>query len=115
MLRKYVFIIACLLLAFVTFATLSPIQLRPKTGHPNLERFVAFLLLSGAYTVALPRRAGLIAVCMVAAAFVLEAAQYLAPTRDPDVRDAMVKSLGALVGVATAHLIDGQLMRRRAP
>ncbi len=112
--RKYVFIIACMLLAFVVFVTLSPIQLRPRTGHPVLERFVAFLMVSGAYTLALPRRAGLIAVLMVAAAFVLEAAQQLAPTRDPDVRDALVKSFGALAGVAAARLIDGELMRRRA-
>jgi len=111
--RKFIFIVACLLLAFVVFVTLSPIQLRPRTGHPVLERFAAFLLVSGAYTLALPRRAGLIAVSMVAAAVLLEAAQSLSPTRDPDVRDALVKSLGALVGVATARLVDGELVRRR--
>ncbi len=112
--RKSIFIVACLLLVFVIFATLSPIQLRPKTGHPVLERFGAFLLVAGAYTLALPRRAGLIAVFMVAAAFALEAAQQLSPTRDPDVRDALVKSFGALVGVAMARLIDVGLARRRA-
>jgi hypothetical protein len=113
--RKYMLIVACLLLAFVVFVTLSPIQLRPRTGHPVLERFAAFMMVSGAYTLALPRRAGLIAVLMVAAAFVLEAAQQLSPTRDPDVRDAIVKALGALVGVATARLVDIELVRRRAP
>jgi len=111
--RKYIFIFACLLLAFVIFVTLSPIQLRPRTGHPNLERFAAFMMVSGAYTLALPRRAGVIAVCMVAAAFALEAAQALSPTRDPALRDALIKAFGALIGVAAARLIDVELERRR--
>jgi VanZ family protein len=112
--RKYILIVACLLLAFVVFATLSPIHLRPKTGHPNLERFAAFLILGAAYTLALPRRAGLVAVCMVVGAFALEAAQGWAPTRDPDVNDALVKALGALLGVAIARLADVGLERLRA-
>jgi VanZ family protein len=112
--RKDILIIACLLLAFVVFATLSPIHLRPKTGHPNLERFAAFLILGGAYTLALPRRAALVAVCLVVGAFALEAAQRWAPTRDPDLHDALVKSLGALAGVAMARIADAGLERRRA-
>jgi len=113
--RKYILIVACLLLAFVVFATLSPIHLRPKTGHPNLERLAAFLIVGAAYTLALPRRGGLVAVCMVAAAFALEAAQRWAPTRDPDLNDALVKALGAIVGVAIARLAEVGLARRRAP
>jgi VanZ family protein len=112
--RKPVLIVACLLLAFITFATLSPIHLRPKTGHPNLERCAAFLLLGAAYTLALPRRAGPIAVCMVVCAFVLEGAQYFAPTRDPDLRDALVKAFGGLLGVAIACVVEVGLARRRS-
>jgi len=112
--RKYILIIACLLLVFIVFATLSPINLRPRTGHPNLERFAAFLILGAAYTLALPRRAGLVAICLVVGAFGLEAAQRWAPTRDPDLNDALVKSLGALAGVAIAKFADAGLERRRA-
>jgi len=111
--RKSVLIVACLLLAFIVFATLSPIHLRPKTGHPNLERFAAFLALGGAYTLALPRRAMLVAICLVVGAFALEAAQRWAPTRDPDLRDALVKAAGALAGVAMAWLFDLGIERRR--
>jgi VanZ family protein len=111
--RKYILIIACLMLAAIVFVTLSPIHLRPQTGHPNLERFVAFLVLGAAYTLALPRRAGWVAVFMVVGAFALEAAQHWAPTRDPDLRDALVKAFGALVGVAIARLVDVGLERRR--
>jgi VanZ family protein len=114
MMRKYVLIVACLLLAFVVFATLSPIHLRPKTGHPNLERFAAFLVLGSAYTLALPRRAGLVAVCLVVGAFALEAAQRWAPTRDPDVNDALMKALGALAGVTITRVADIGLERWRA-
>jgi hypothetical protein len=113
--RKYILIVACLLLAFVVFATLSPIHLRPKTGRPNFERFAAFLIVGSAYTLALPRRAGLVAVCMAAGAFALEAAQRWAPTRDPDLSNALVKAFGALVGVAIARLVEVGLARRRAP
>jgi len=109
--RKSILIVACLLLAFIVFATLSPIHLRPKTGHPNLERFAAFLILGAAYTLALPRHARRIAVCLVVGAFALEAAQSFAPTRDPDVKDAIVKSLGALAGVVIAQLADVGLER----
>jgi VanZ family protein len=112
--RKYLLIAACLLLAFVVFATLSPIHLRPKTGHPNLERFAAFLILGATYTLALPRRAGLVALCLVVGAFALEAAQRWAPTRDPDLNDALVKAAGTLVGVGLAWLADVGLGRRRA-
>jgi VanZ family protein len=112
--RKPVLILACLLLAFIVFVTLAPIHLRPETGHPNLERFAAFLSLGAAYTLALPRRAGLVALFMVAGAFGLEAAQRWAPTRDPDLRDALVKAFGGLVGVAIARFADVQLERRRA-
>ncbi len=111
--RKYMLIVACLMLAAVVFVTLSPIHLRPKTGHPNLERFTAFLVLGAAYTLALPRRAGWVAVCIVAAAFALEAAQRWAPTRDPDLYDALVKAFGALFGVAIARRVDVGLDRRR--
>jgi VanZ family protein len=114
MLRKYILIVACLLLAFVVFATLSPIHLRPKTGHPNLERFAAFLILGGAYTLALPRRAAVVAICLVVGAFALEAAQQWAPTRDPDLNDALVKAVGGLAGVAIARLADIGLALWRA-
>jgi len=112
--RKYILIVACLLLAVVVFVTLSPIHLRPKTGHPNLERFAAFLLVGAAYTAALPRRARQVAVCLVAGAFVLEAAQRWAPTRDPDLNDAVVKAFGAVVGVVIVRVVDVGLERRRA-
>jgi hypothetical protein len=112
--RKHILVVACLLLAFIVFATLSPIHLRPKTGHPNMERFAAFLLVGGAYTLALPRRAGLVALFLVAAAFALEAAQRWAPTRDPSLHDALVKALGAVIGVAVAWGADTGLARWRA-
>jgi VanZ family protein len=112
--RKPVLILACLLLAFIVFATLSPIHLRPRTGHANLERFAAFLFLGVAYTLALPRRAKTVAVCLVLGAFILEAAQSFAPTRDPALSDALVKAFGALVGVAIARLADRQFAPPRS-
>jgi VanZ family protein len=112
--RKIILIVACLVLAFVVFATLSPIHLRPKTGHPSLERFAAFLILGVTYALALPRRAGLVAVCLVVGAFALEAAQRWAPARDPRLNDALVKSFGALVGVAIAWVAEVGIERWRA-
>jgi VanZ family protein len=50
----------------------------------------------------------------VAAAFALEAAQRWAPTRDPSLHDALVKALGAVIGVAMAWGADAAFLRWRA-
>jgi len=93
-------VFAGLALAIIVFATLCPIQWRPHLSrNPDVERFAAFAALGFAAKYAFPRRHvwTILGLGLVAAG--LEAAQRLAPGRDAHLWDALVKALGAAVGV----------------
>jgi VanZ family protein len=102
-----------LLAAIIAFSTLSPLHLRPKTGHPDLERFAAFFLAGVCFAIAYPRYRRWIALSVVVGAALLEAGQLLVPGRDAHVHDAVVKAAGGLIGVALATLAERQLSRWR--
>ncbi len=104
--RKFALLCGWLLIAVIVFSTLSPIALRPKTGHPDLERFAAFFLAGLAVAVAYPTRANIAAVSFVIGACVLEAAQLFVPGRDAHIHDAFIKALGGLFGVMAAALFE---------
>ncbi|PZM15558.1 VanZ family protein [Rhizobium tubonense] len=105
-------VLAWLLLAFIIFATVSPIGDRPHDYLPvQVDRALAFFLLSAFFVIASPRRWLIVGVLCIASAFVIEDLQYLSPSRDPDMADAVVKATGALLGVAAAHL--GNVVRGR--
>ncbi len=102
-----------LLVAAITFVTLSPIQFRPRTGHAVLERFGAFFALGAAFMTAYPKRlptaVGVVSLIAVA----LEAMQRLVPSRHGEVLDALEKLAGGLAGVAVAALAFGLSERFR--
>jgi VanZ family protein len=107
MIRILARIAAWLLAAFIVFATLSPVGMRPRTGGaPELERFAAYLTLGFGFAIGYPTRRRLIAVALVVFAFGLEAAQTLVPTRDGRLPDAIQKGAGALSGVLCAFGVD---------
>ncbi|WP_158914702.1 VanZ family protein [Caulobacter sp. S45] len=113
MVRKLALAIGWLIVAVIVFSTLSPIHLRPKTGHPDFERFVAFFLAGACFAVAYPRHRRWVSAAIVVGACLLEAAQLLVPGRDAHVHDAVVKVVGGLVGMAIAALIDHRIAIRR--
>jgi hypothetical protein len=90
--------LAALGITGVVFATLCPIGLRPHLAAPNAERFGAYVVLGAVLALAAGRRAAGATALVVLLAFGLEAAQALAPGRDPAVSDALVKALGGMVG-----------------
>lgn len=92
----------------IAFVTLAPIGGRPHLSDagPDIERFLAFLLLSGTLSLAYPKRRGLVLALAIGLAIGLEAAQLLEPTRHGRPHDAIVKVLGAMVGAAFALLTD---------
>lgn len=92
----------------IAFVTVAPIGSRPDflAAGPDIERFLAFLLLAGALAVAYPKRRGLILVLTIGLAILLESAQFLEPTRHGRPHDAIVKIAGAMVGAALAVLTD---------
>ena len=88
-------------LAIVIF-TLGPQAWRPHLADAATERFGAYFLAGLAFAAAYPKRRGMIALAMVAAAVLLELAQFAAPGRDPGVPDAIAKAIGGLAGVCVA-------------
>ncbi|MCA6110256.1 VanZ family protein [Bradyrhizobium cenepequi] len=97
---------AWLVLAFIAFATLSPLQDRPVVAGPQFEHFAAFALMGFAFVRGYPSRLLLIIAVVVCSAFALEALQLLTPDRHGRLIDALVKVGGGLAGIAVAHFVE---------
>ncbi|HYF55049.1 MAG TPA: hypothetical protein VEA41_12390 [Salinarimonas sp.] len=105
-------VLAWLLLALVAAATLCPIELRPASGlSVNRERFMAFALVGGAFSLAYPRRRALVIALLLGSAAALEVLQHLAPGRHGEVRDAVIKAAGGLLGCLAGVAADRLLPR----
>ncbi|MFB9268749.1 VanZ family protein [Bradyrhizobium erythrophlei] len=106
-----------LALAFIAFATLSPIDERPSIAGPQVEHFAAFALLGLALVLGYPRRVLPIVAIVLASAFVLETLQLLTPDRHGRLLDALVKAAGGLCGIGAGRLLlallQGQIDRFR--
>ena len=98
-----------LFLAIIIYATLSPLQLRPNTGHLHFERMTAYALLAGALCVAYPRHWERVLLITVFVAIGLEYAQTFDPGRDGRLPDAVEKivggGLGVLAGLGFTYLV----------
>jgi hypothetical protein len=82
MIRRVSIIAGWLALAFIAFATLSPIDDRPVVvAAPPFEHFAAFAFVGFAFGLAYPKRLVLIAALVLISAFGLEAMQLLTPDR----------------------------------
>ena len=103
-----------IVLAFIGFVTLSPIDLRPETPLPPfVERFAAYLIVSLLCMTGYPAiRLRCFAGLAIAAAS-LEAGQLLIPGRDARFIDFAVKFAGILVGTSVAFAIDRVRSSRR--
>lgn len=114
-LRRIATVIGWSAVLAIVFVTLAPIGSRPHFpgSDPDVERFLAFLLLSGALSLAYPRRFALIFALTIGLVIGLEAAQLLEPTRHGRSHDAIVKILGAMAGAALAVLTDKFARARR--
>ena len=113
MVRKLALVAGWLVVAVIVFSTLSPIHLRPKTGHPDLERFAAFFLAGGFFAVAYPRYRRWVSAGIVIGAIGLEAAQLLVPGRDAHIHDAVVKVIGGVLGLTLTALADHAVQTQR--
>ena len=96
--------IGWLALAFIAYATLSPIDNRPTIAHIKFEHFAAFGLVGLALGLAYPKRPLLVAAIVVGSAFGLEALQLLTPDRHGRLLDALVKAAGGLCGIGIGQL-----------
>ena len=98
--RRFLQLAAWSLFALILLATLSPIGLRPDTiTTVNLDRALAYAAVAGAFVLAYPRHWKLAAMLLLCGAGVMEAMQFLSPTRHPELADAAVKTGGAAFGI----------------
>ena len=104
MIQRVCTIAGWLALAFIVYATLSPIDDRPVLAPPQVEHFFAFALVGFAFALAYPRRLVLIAALVLISAFGLEALQLLTPDRHGRLFDAVVKAAGGLSGIGIGQL-----------
>lgn len=85
--------------------TISPLGWRPHTvTMVGLDRAAAFVLAGGIFAIAYPRRWISLALFLIAAAFFIEMLQWISPTRHARFSDALVKSLGSIIGLAAGKL-----------
>jgi len=100
--RKYQ-ITAWTAFAAIVFVTVSPIEMRPGDMFSvDVDRALAFGLLSSIFMVAYPRHALLVGGFVVLSAGGIELLQALSPTRHARLDDAIIKGAGALGGMALA-------------
>ena len=94
-------LIAWLLAAAVTFATLAPPSLRPHSSFgQNGEHALAFILVGFAFGVAYAQRRLAVSAVAVVMIGLLELLQFWAPGRHARLEDFLVDALAACVGIA---------------
>ncbi|CDX21562.1 conserved membrane hypothetical protein [Mesorhizobium plurifarium] len=98
-------LVAFVLLALITFATLSPIELRPHLSDPNMERALAYILLGLALALGFPSRVTQTVLFVCAVAGVLEVLQLFDPGRHARVVDGLLKAAAGIVGIVLGRFV----------
>jgi VanZ family protein len=107
-------IIAWLLTAAVTFATLGPAQYRPHSAlGQDGEHALAFVLVGLAFGLAYTRHRPLTAGIAVVLIGVLELLQLWMPGRHARLEDFVVDALAACAGIAMAAVLGWAMQRIR--
>jgi VanZ family protein len=106
MLHKFISFAAWALLAFIAYATISPIQDRPTLPtSTSFEHLAAFAVLGALFSLAYPRQVALVCLIVLGSAVLLELLQLLTPDRHGRVPDAIEKMAGGVVGIVVARAI----------
>lgn len=106
MIHKLLGLAAWGLLAFIAYATVSPIQERPTLlTSTNFEHLAAFALLGALFSMAYPRQVALVCLVVLGSAILLEALQLLTPDRHGRVADAIEKAAGGVFGIVVGRAI----------
>ena len=104
MLQKITAVAAWTLLAFIVYATISPIRDRPTLlASSSFEHLAAFLVLGALFCMAYPRHVIFVCLIVLASAILLEFAQLLTPDRHGRVQDAFEKMAGGAVGIVVGR------------
>jgi uncharacterized membrane protein YwaF len=82
MFHKLITVAAWVLLAFIAYATISPIQDRPSLPMPSsCEHLAAFAVLGALFCLVYPRHIAFVCLIVFGSAVVLEIMQLLTPDR----------------------------------
>jgi VanZ family protein len=95
------------LLAFIAYATISPIQDRPTlpATSTSFEHIAAYAVLGLLFCLTYPRQAALVCLIVLGSAMLLEILQLLTPDRHGRIQDAIEKIAGGVVGVVVGRAI----------
>ena len=116
MLHRLAAIAAWASIAFIAYATLSPIQARPRSSSSaDLEHFVAFAAVGLLFCLAYPRRVVFVCFIVLGSALLLEGLQTLTPDRHGRLLDASEKLVGGALGIFATKSTLALLQRRRSP
>jgi VanZ family protein len=106
MLHKLTAVAAWAVLAFIIYATVSPLQDRPTlSGSADLEHIGAFAVLGGLFCLVYPRHIVLVCLIVLGSAALLEVLQLLTPDRHGRPLDAIEKIVGGAVGIVAGRAI----------
>jgi hypothetical protein len=104
MIQKMSTAVGWLALAFIAFATLSPIDSRPVFASAQFEHFAAFGLVGLALGIAYPKRWLWVVAIVLGSAFALEALQLITPDRHGRLLDAAIKAAGGMCGIWASQI-----------
>ncbi len=108
-------IAAWAILAGIIVVTVSPIGWRPGDVLPvDMDRALAFMLVTALFVVAYPRHFIVCAVLLVVGAAAMELLQLLSPTRHAHFDDAAVKAAGAALGALFGRAVNLSRSARKA-
>ncbi len=106
MFHKLITVAAWVFLAFIAYATISPIQDRPSLPMPSsFEHLAAFAVLGALFCLVYPRHIALVCLIVFGSAVVLEIMQQLTPDRHGRIHDAIIKMTGGALGVVAGRAI----------
>jgi VanZ family protein len=117
MLHRITIIAAWAYLAFIVFATLSPIGARPVLANGSftlLERFGAYAVLGLLFSLAYPRDLAFVCIMVFGSAITLELLQNLVPDRDPRLADAIEKLFGGTMGLVLGRIFHSSFSPKSA-
>ena len=116
MLHKIAAIAAWAALAFIAYATLSPLQARPQAANSaGLEHFVAFAAVGLLFALAYPKRIVFVCFIVLGSAVLLEGLQTLTPDRHGRLLDAFQKLAGGALGIFATRTTLLLWQRKRSP
>jgi VanZ family protein len=107
MFQKLLTVAAWALLAFIAYATISPIQDRPTlpASSVSFEHLAAFTVLGALFCLAYPRQIALVCLIVLGSAVLLEFMQLLTPDRHGRIQDAIEKMTGGAAGMVAGRAI----------